>query len=100
MDVGPSDERGELRGTVQLPREHRLKVYLRLEFRDAPQLVSYSLQLLDPNGGDVLRFDNSPYHAELPGAPHHKHERDAVEPVIPEPSLRTMLAAVGAAAER
>src|SRR3989442_1789290 len=100
VDLGPSDERGNLRGTAQLGQGRRLNVYLRLEFREEPRLVSYSLQLLDANDDALLRFDNSPYHGDLPGAPHHMHEREAIEPVMPEPSLRTMLAAVRDAIDR
>ena len=99
LDVSPSDERGELRGTVRLAGNHRLGVYLRLEFRDTPRLVNYSLQLLDAIGGSVLRYDNSPYHGELLGAPHHLHGGEKIVPVMPEPSLRVMLAAVRDAIE-
>jgi len=100
LEVAPLDERGELRGTVRLDGDRRLGVYLRLEFREAPRLVSYSLQLLDDRGASVLRYDNSPYHGDLPGAPHHLHKGEEIVPVMPEPSLRTMLAAVRDAIER
>jgi len=90
----PSDELGRLRRQVNLPNGYRLHVTLLLEFRSAPVMEKYTLQLLNAGGECVLRYDNARHHTELPGAPHHLHRGDAVFPVIPEPSLRVMLAAI------
>jgi len=108
-DIGPgeiilrvpeSDEAGLLFGRLRLPRDCRLDVYLRLEFKDLPRLLTYSLQLMDARGGCIVRYDNAAHYGNLPGAPHHLHVGEAVFPVQPEPSLRSMLAAIRAEVER
>ncbi|MGH2363559.1 MAG: toxin-antitoxin system TumE family protein [Chloroflexota bacterium] len=92
--TAPADDAGILQATISLPGKCRLSVYIRLEISDDPRLLTYSLQLTDQQDNTLLRYDNASHHKELPGAPHHLHRGDAVFPVIPEPSLRVMLAAI------
>lgn len=96
--IPADDESGILTGTIQLPGGRRFDVYLRLRMEGSPELQTYSLQLMDA-AGCVVRYDNANHHPELPGAPHHVHLRHKVTPVMPEPSLRTMLAAIKDALE-
>lgn len=93
------DESGLLTGAIQLAGGRRLDVYLRLRMKDSPELQTYSLQLMDSDGRCIVRYDNANHYRELPGAPHHVHVRDKIAPVMPEPSLRTMLAAIKDALE-
>ncbi|HEY8694324.1 MAG TPA: DUF6516 family protein [Chloroflexota bacterium] len=73
-----------------------VEVNIRLRFLDSPQLQGYSFQLLDDEDHEIVRYDNVPHHGDLPGFPHHHRHRAGrpPEPVIPEPSIRTILAAI------
>lgn len=95
IDASPQDDQGLLVGTVSLDRGFRLVVWLRLDDGHPIEIRRYALQLLDTDSAQVLRYDNSPRHSNLPGAPHHRHlQAGGIEPVIPAPSLRVMLAAI------
>jgi hypothetical protein len=39
-----------------------------------PQGLKYSFQYMDPGGGTLLRYDNSPYHIDV--GRHHRHAPD------------------------
>jgi hypothetical protein len=93
--VADDDESGELLASYRLKAHCRLEVLARLAFSTTPQLHRYSFQLLDENDGEILRYDNFPYHEDLHGFPHHCH-RAGKEPegVTPAPSIRTILGAI------
>ncbi|HLG74566.1 MAG TPA: DUF6516 family protein [Chloroflexota bacterium] len=93
--VTTDDTIGRLSASLRVKGRRRLEVKARLRFFTTPELHAYSFQLLEDDGAHVLRYDNVPHHKELPGFPHHRHRAGkGPEPVIPEPSIRTILGAI------
>jgi hypothetical protein len=94
----PGDRLGVLRGKAIYDSGHQLHFVTVVNTSSAPPtLRKYKFHLMEANGDEVFRYDNTSHHRQIGTFPHHKHVGPTGTIVESSPpDIETILAEVSA----